>query len=110
MLSGKELGRAIEQAIDKKLSIGSAKSKAEIARHFKIKPPSIHDWINKGSISKEKLPELWNYFSDVVGPEHWGLKGYPLTDTYEPATDPIVKNGSIDELYNKASREKKGYH
>jgi hypothetical protein len=38
MLSGKELGRAIEQAIDKKLSIGSAKSKAEIARHFKIKP------------------------------------------------------------------------
>ena len=50
MLSGKELGRAIEQAIDKKLSIGSAKSKAEIARHFKIKPPSINDWINKFSI------------------------------------------------------------
>ncbi|MEV9065274.1 hypothetical protein AB0132_08105 [Klebsiella quasipneumoniae] len=107
MLSGKELGRAIEQAIDKKLSIGSAKSKAEIERHFKIKPPSIHDWINKGSISKEKLPELWHYFSDVVGPEHWGLKGYPLTDTCEPATGPIAKNGSIEGLYNKASREKK---
>ena len=32
MLSGKELGRAIEQAIDKKLSAGSAKSKAENPR------------------------------------------------------------------------------
>ncbi|HEH1427355.1 TPA: hypothetical protein SGN52_004136 [Klebsiella pneumoniae] len=109
MLSGKELGRAIEQAIDKKLSVGSAKSKAEIARHFKIKPPSIHDWINKGSISKEKLPELWNYFSDVVGPEHWGLAGYPITGYSQEATSTEVtfKEGSIDELYKHASEEKK---
>ncbi|HAT7495358.1 TPA: hypothetical protein ACGASP_003086 [Raoultella ornithinolytica] len=107
MLSGKELGRAIEQAIDKKLSAGSAKSKAEIARHFKIKPPSIHDWINKGSISKEKLPELWNYFSDVVGPEHWGLKGYPINPDRQPATEEAIKEGSLGDLYHKASIEKK---
>lgn len=74
MLNGKDLGRAIEQAINKKLSSGSVKSKTEIARHFNVKLPSIYDWIKKGSISKDKLPELWSYFSDVVGPEHWGLK------------------------------------
>ncbi len=80
MLSGKDLGRAIEQAINKKIASGAVKSKAEIARHFKVQPPSIHDWIKKGSISKDKLPELWRFFSDVVGPEHWGLNEYP----YQP--------------------------
>ncbi|MCD4596493.1 helix-turn-helix domain-containing protein, partial [Proteus mirabilis] len=78
MLNGKDLGRAIEQAINKKLSSGSVKSKTEIARHFNVKLPSIYDWIKKGSISKDKLPELWSYFSDVVGPEHWGLKEFHL--------------------------------
>lgn len=107
MLSGKELGRAIEQAIDKKLSTGSARSKAEIARHFKIKPPSIHDWINKGSISKEKLPELWNYFSDVVGPEHWGLKGYPITSDRQPIADETINGEILEGRYNKASIERK---
>ena len=109
MLSGKELGRAIEQAIEKKLSAGSAKSKAEIARHFKIKPPSIYDWINKGSISKEKLPELWNYFSDVVSPDHWGLQGYPITGNSQESTSTELtfKEDSIDELYKHASEEKK---
>ena len=57
MLSGKDLGRAIEQAINKKIASGSVKSKAEVARHFKVQPPSIYDWIKKGSISKDKLPE-----------------------------------------------------
>ena len=73
MLTGKQLGAAIAVAIDRKISSGAIKSKAEIARHFGIKPPSIYDWINKGSISKDKLEKLWAYFDDVVGPEHWGL-------------------------------------
>lgn len=107
MLSGKVLGRAIEQAINKKLSTGSAKSKAEIARHFKIKPPSIHDWINKGSISKDKLPELWNYFSDVVGPEHWGLHGYPDSSGHNPTDEGVINDGSFSYLYSQASDEKK---
>ena len=80
MLSGRELGKAIELAINKKLSSGAVKTKAEIARHFKIKPPSIYDWVKKGSISKEKLPELWRYFSFVFGPDHWGLREYPDQD------------------------------
>ena len=44
MLSGKDLGRAIEQAINKKIASGAVKSKAEIARHFKAEsswPPDV---------------------------------------------------------------------
>lgn len=106
MLSGKELGRAIEQAIDKKISSGSARSKAEIARHFKIKAPSIYDWIKKGSISKEKLPELWSYFSDVVGPEHWGLKGYPVKCEQPQKKECSPDNCTLNERYANASVEK----
>ena len=72
MLTGKELGAAIKSAIDKKKV-----RQTELARHFGVKPPSIQDWINKGTISKDKLPDLWAYFSDVVGPEHWGLSAFP---------------------------------
>lgn len=74
MLSGKELGTAIAKAIDLKIASGAASSKAEVAKKFGVKPPSIHDWIKKGTISKDKLPLLWEYFSDVVGPEHWGIE------------------------------------
>lgn len=73
MLKGKELGKAIDIAIKAKIAAGGARSKAEIAREFDMKPPSLVDWVKKGSISKDKLPKLWKYFSDVVGPEHWGL-------------------------------------
>lgn len=77
MLNGTDLGAAIKAAIEKKIASGAVPSQAAIARHFNVKPPSIHDWIKKGSISKDKLPELWRYFSDVAGPEHWGLKAWP---------------------------------
>lgn len=88
MLNGKDLGAAIKAAIDLKISSGAAQSQAAIARHFAVKPPSIHDWIKKGSISKDKLPELWRYFSDVVGPEHWGLKAWPdMGAPTEPESD-----------------------
>lgn len=107
MLSGIELGRAIEQAINKKISAGSAKSKAEIARHFKIKAPSIHDWIKKGSISKEKLPELWNYFSDVVGPEHWGLNGYPTSQSNITQENEPFDGGALAKLYIQTTSEKR---
>lgn len=77
MLNGKDLGAAIKAAIEMKLASGAVASQAAIARHFNVKPPSIYDWIKKGSIAKDKLPELWRYFSDVVGPEHWGLRAWP---------------------------------
>ena len=72
MLTGKQLGAAIGEAIRMK-----GVSKAAVARHFKIKPPSISDWINRGTIDKSKLDELFSYFSDVVGPEYWGTSRAP---------------------------------
>jgi SOS-response transcriptional repressor LexA len=89
MLKGKELGRAIAKAIELKIASGAIATKTEVARHFGIKTPSIYGWIKRGAISKDKLPELWNYFSDVVGSEHWGLDKYPTTrhdSNIEPAT------------------------
>ena len=77
MLNSRELGQAIDRAIALKIASGAIKSKADVAKHFGIKTPSVYDWIKKGSISKEKLPELWDYFSDVVGYEHWGLVDNP---------------------------------
>jgi len=108
MLSGKELGHAIEQAINRKISSGAVKTKAEIARHFKIKPPSIHDWIKKGSISKDKLPELWGYFSDVVGPEHWGLKEFPpLMCNSSTLLGELSEGHRIYDAYSHASEERR---
>lgn len=82
MLTGKKLGEAIAQAIEKK-----GVPKVAVARHFHVKPPSIQDWINKGTIDKGKLPALWEYFADVVGPAHWGLASFPSL----PAVEPIVR-------------------
>lgn len=80
MLTGPALGAAIEAARKKK-----AVTKKALADHFGVEPPSVQDWVNRGTIAKEKLPELWRYFADVVGPEHWGLTpGW--TDT-QPANE-----------------------
>lgn len=73
MLKGKELGQAIEQAIQLKIDAGRAKSRASVARDLGVEPNVAYGWIRTGSISKERLPQLWAYFSDVVGPEHWGI-------------------------------------
>jgi len=68
MLTGKALGNAIREAIRRK-----GVTQVDVAAHFGVKPPSVQDWLNRGVIAKEKLPELWSYFSDVCTPEHWGL-------------------------------------
>lgn len=68
MYTGKQLGAAIDSA--RKLK---GMSKKALADHFGVKPPSVQDWVNKGTIDKDKLSELWKLFSDVVGPEHWGI-------------------------------------
>lgn len=112
MLTGKELGDAIKIAIAKKLTSGNAKSKAEIARHFGVKPPSIHDWMKKGSIDKSKLPALWDYFSDVVDAQHWGLKEFPhkvrepdgsITCSQTLSSDTSSASGTIWAKYDAAS-------
>lgn len=72
MLTGKELGAAIETARKKK-----GVTKAALARAFKVSGPSVQDWVNRGTIDKGKLEAIWHYFSEVVGPEHWGLTEFP---------------------------------
>ena len=79
MLKGKELGRAIGDAIKRK-----GVSQAEVARHFGIKPPSISDWIKRGTIGKDKIEELVRYFSDIVGPEYWGIGAYGVSEATAP--------------------------
>lgn len=68
MLTGKELGAAISEAIRLK-----GVSVLDVARHFGVRGPSVHGWIREGRMGKDKIPGLVTYFADVVGPEHWGL-------------------------------------
>lgn len=86
MLTGKELGQAIDKA--RKLK---GVSKADMARHFDVKPPSIQGWINTGRIDKSKLIELFSYFSDTVTPEHWGLQGLEAMLRQELSKPPSAK-------------------
>ncbi|WP_236234672.1 S24 family peptidase [Pseudomonas tohonis] len=68
MLTGQDLGKAIEAARLKK-----GVTKSAMAATFQVTSPSIQGWVNTGRIDKTKLIEVIRYFSDVVGPEHWGL-------------------------------------
>lgn len=117
MLKGKELGTAIGEAIRLKIASGSIVSKADVAKHFGIKTPSIYDWIKKGSISKDRLFALWSYFSDVVGPEHWGVQSgvyqaainsprHVVSDNLAPIYQIVPKTKRqerIDDLINFAN-------
>lgn len=68
MLTGEKLGAAIEQARERK-----GVSKKALADAMGVKPASVQDWVKYGRIAKERINDLVAYFSDVVGPEHWGL-------------------------------------
>jgi len=80
MLTGKELGAAIGSAISKK-----GVKPADVARHFGVKPPSVNGWVATGRIGKDKLSGLFDYFSDVAGPEHWGMITSPALPAPSPA-------------------------
>ena len=87
MLTGPELGAAIEAA-----RIAKGVSKKQLADDFQVKPPSVQGWVKNGRIDKSKLMDVIAYFSDVVGPEHWGLRpGF----TYE--TLPDVAPGFVED-------------
>lgn len=92
MLTGPELGAAIEAArILKKVT------KKAMAEHFHVAPPSVQDWVKRGTIEKQKLPQLWAYFSDVVGPSHWGLAdwNYPQHSLAGLASYPVAQSMSV---------------
>lgn len=68
MLTGPELGQALIEAM--KLKDVTQK---DVAAQFGIKQPSVSEWRTHGRIAKSHIPKLLDYFSDVVGPDHWGL-------------------------------------
>lgn len=69
MLTGPDLGAAIEAA-----RIAKGVSKKQLADDFSVKPPSVQGWVKNGRIDKSKLMDVIAYFSDVVGPDHWGMR------------------------------------
>lgn len=71
MHSGTELGAALKEAMTRKRV-----TQTQVAEHFKILQPSVSNWIKTGRIHKDHIAELIDYFSDVVGPEHWGLTAH----------------------------------
>ena len=75
MYTGVELGAAIATAIEKK-----GVKKAEVAREFGIKQPSLSDWIKTGRIGKHHISKLIEYFSDVVPPSHFGIDNMVLSN------------------------------
>jgi len=71
MHSGQQLGEALKEAMRLKKV-----TQTQVASHFKILQPSVSNWIKTGRIHKDHIAELIDYFSDVVGPEHWGLTAH----------------------------------
>ena len=87
MLTGPELGAAIDAA-----RIAKGVSKKRLADDFQVKPPSVQGWVKNGRIDKSKLMDVIVYFSDVVGPEHWGLRpGFSYESLPEVTSEPVAE-------------------
>ncbi|MEZ0197648.1 helix-turn-helix transcriptional regulator [Pseudomonas qingdaonensis] len=87
MLTGPELGAAIDAA-----RIAKGVSKKQLADDFQVKPPSVQGWVKNGRIDKSKLMDVIAYFSDVVGPEHWGLRpGFSYESIQDVTSEPIAE-------------------
>lgn len=87
MLTGPELGAAIDAA-----RIAKGVSKKQLADDFQVKPPSVQGWVKNGRIDKSKLMDVIAYFSDVVGPEHWGLRpGFSYESLPEVTSEPVAE-------------------
>lgn len=87
MLTGPELGAAIDAA-----RIAKGVSKKQLADDFQVKPPSVQGWVKNGRIDKSKLMDVIAYFSDVVGPEHWGLRpGFTYESIQDVTAEPVAE-------------------
>lgn len=105
MLTGPELGAAIEAARLKKNVPKNALAKA-----FRISAPSVNGWVATGRIDKSKLIEVIRYFSDVVGPEHWGLASEDaelLQVSYAPASSDSQAETAADTVLKMLAKHGK---
>ncbi|MCO7513739.1 phage repressor protein [Pseudomonas guariconensis] len=91
MLTGTELGKAIEAA---RLAKGISKKK--LAEDFGVAAPSVQGWVKTGRIDKAKLMQLIDYFSDVVDARHWGLA--PRFFDRGSADDAVAETISVEGL------------
>jgi len=106
MLTGPELGAAIDAA-----RIAKGVSKKKLADDFQVKPPSVQGWVKNGRIDKSKLMDVIAYFSDVVGPEHWGLRaGFSYESLPDITSDPDVEwapTSAADMVRNMLAKQGK---
>jgi transcriptional regulator with XRE-family HTH domain len=90
MLKGKELGDAIRAALKLK-----GVTQNDVAEEFGIKQPSVSEWLRFGRVDKGHVNHLVTYFSDVVGPAHWGLGDVLSVETITSSVDePVRKRDS----------------
>lgn len=68
MKSGPDLGQAIKNAMALKRL-----TQAQLGTEFGVNQGSVSEWCRFGRVDKKHITHLVAYFSDVVGPEHWGL-------------------------------------
>ena len=105
MLTGKELGAAIEAA-----RIAKGVSKKKLAEVFDVTPPSVQGWVTTGRIDKSRMLELVAYFADVVPMSHWGIT-HGLLDTISQsrltnsARIEMLKSRDYNTLSNAERRE-----
>lgn len=103
MYSGEKLGQALAEAIQKK-----GVKKADVARAFGIKQPSISDWIKSGRIGKQHIDKLVEYFSDVVPPSHFGIHNLSLVENqsiYQMEKDKVYVLTISDEKIRQQAFE-----
>lgn len=103
MLTGKELGAAIEQA-----RLAKGVSKKKLAEDFGVAPPSVQGWVKTGRIDKSKLMQLMDYFSDVAKPSHWGLSDRvtEFLSISNPANSNVVRDEMESNVIPISSRRK----
>lgn len=75
MLQGPALGTAIANAMKLKAErmAVSKITQAALASALGMTQPSVSELLKYGRLAKENVPTLLDYFSDVVGPDHFGL-------------------------------------
>ncbi len=105
MLTGKELGAAIKEALAQ-----NGKSQADAAQYFGIKAPSVSGWIKTGRISKANFDALRVWLTKTP-PEHWGAASAPIGAPMITEREVPKNHVSVDEiseligLYGRSDRD-----
>jgi predicted XRE-type DNA-binding protein len=79
MLEKERLGEALRAAMALKKV-----TQQRVADEFGVRQSSVAEWVKFGRIRKKHIPHLVEFFSDVVGPEHWGLPASWSAQAHDP--------------------------